>query len=141
MHISDNGLQLIKAFEGCKLNAYTDQVGVITIGYGHTYNVQHDETCSQDQADLWLKSDLENVEKIIEKLVVPLLKQTQFDALCSFVFNLGANAFRNSTLLLKINRRDFAGAALEFPKWCHAGGKVDAGLVRRRAAEAVMFNQ
>ena len=139
MSISPRGLDLIKQHEGCRLEAYQDSVGIWTIGYGHTLGVKAGDTCTQEQADAYLKADVHSAENCIEKSVTSSLSQGEFDALCSFTFNLGCAALRNSTLLRKLNSGDYDGAAAEFKKWDHAGGKQLAGLTKRRADEAELF--
>jgi lysozyme len=139
LQISENGLNLIKQSEALRLDAYQDSVGVWTIGYGHISGVKENDRITEEQADAFLKADLETVEKCIANCVSVSLTQGQYDALCSFVFNLGCMALRNSTLLRKLNSGDDVGASEEFQKWSHAGGKVLAGLVTRRAKEAEMF--
>ena len=140
MNISDRGLDLIKTHEGCRLEAYQDSVGVWTIGYGHTMGVKQGDTCTQEQAEAWLTEDVTTIaERCVNWLVKVPLTQSEFDALCSFSFNLGCSALRNSTLLKKLNASDYNGASLEFGKWDHAGGKQLAGLTARRTAEAELF--
>lgn len=139
MNISDAGLELIREHEGCRLEAYRDSVGVLTIGYGHTKGVQEGDTCTAEQAAAWLAEDVKNAELCIEANAPAGLTQGEFDALCSFIFNLGCRAFKNSTLLKKLNENDFSGAADEFAKWNHAGGVVLAGLTARREAERERF--
>ena len=139
-YISERGLEFIRQHEGCKLEAYQDSVGVWTIGYGHTIGVKQGDTCTQEQADAWLAEDAAQIgAKCINWLVKVPLTQEEFDALCSFSFNLGCSALRNSTLLKKLNDRDYAGAAEEFSKWDHAGGKQIAGLTKRRSDERELF--
>ncbi len=140
MKTSDNGLDLIKSFEGLRLEAYLDSVGVLTIGYGHISKVSAGDTCTEEQADEWLKSDVERAELCIENSVKVPLTQNQFDALVSFVFNLGCFALGKSTLLRKLNAGDDMAAADEFLNWCHAGGRRIDGLVRRRKEEMELFN-
>lgn len=139
MNISNDGLDLIKAHEGCKLDAYLDGVGIPTIGYGHIKGVQIGQTITQEDADAFLQDDVQSAIKCVNNSVTGGITQGQFDALCSFVFNLGCGALRNSTLLRKFNDGDDAGAANEFCKWNHAGGKVVAGLTNRREAEKELF--
>lgn len=140
MKISERGLEFIKQHEGCKLEAYQDSVGIWTIGYGHIVGVKQDDTCTQEQAEAWLMEDVASIsEKCINWMVKVPLTQPEFDALCSFTFNLGCSALRNSTLLKKLNQSDYDGASLEFHKWDHAGGKQIAGLTKRRADEAALF--
>ena len=140
MNISDEGVDLIKSFEGCRLDAYLDSVGICTIGYGHTGSeVKRGDTIDDAEADRLLRSDLRTAEKCINACVTGNLTQNQFDALCSFVFNLGCASLRNSTLLRKLNSGEHEEAAEEFQKWNHAGGKVLSGLTKRRHAEADLF--
>jgi lysozyme len=139
MNISEKGLQLIKESEALRLEAYADAVGVPTIGYGHTIGVRLGDTCTAEEATDYLLADLETVEKCIKNSVSIELTQGQYDALCSFVFNLGCTALRNSTLLRLLNAGDDAGAAEQFKRWNHAGGEVLAGLTKRRAKEAELF--
>lgn len=131
---------LTEKFEGCKLVAYRDNKGVLTIGYGHTFHVYEGETCTQDQADLWLVSDIAIAETAVNRLVGVKLTQGEFDALVDFTFNVGCNAFGKSTMLKLINVSAFQAAAKEFEKWDYAGGKEVAGLLRRRKAEEQVFN-
>ncbi len=137
--LGQKGLDLIKSFEGLRLKAYQDSVGVWTIGYGHTGGVKPGQTITKAQAEAFLKSDTGWAQDAVRKSVKVPLTQGQFDALTSFTFNLGAGALKSSTLLKKLNAKDYAGAQKEFGKWVHAGGQVLQGLVRRRAAEAAMF--
>ncbi|MCY1340603.1 Lysozyme RrrD [compost metagenome] len=140
MRTSDTGLALIQDFEGLRLTAYRDSVGVLTIGYGHTgADVTSGLTIDRAEAERLLRDDLHDAEKAIGTLVRVPLSQGQFDALASFVFNLGSGNLQCSTLLRKLNAKDYAGAADEFPRWNKAGGKVLAGLTRRRAAERALF--
>jgi lysozyme len=139
VNYSAAGLALTKQSEGCRLTAYQDAVGVWTIGYGHTSNVQPGDTCTEDQASEWLAQDVQWAVDAVNKYVTVKLNQGQFDALVDFTFNLGVGNLTHSTLLRKLNAGDYAGAAAEFPKWNMAGGRVLAGLVARRAAEQAMF--
>jgi spore coat assembly protein SafA len=137
--LSQNGLDLIKGFEGLRLSAYQDSAGVWTIGYGHTGNVKPGDRITQAQAEGLLQKDTAWAQQAVRDQVKVPLTQGQFDALTSFTFNLGAGALAKSTLLSKLNAGDYAGAQAEFGKWVHAGGQVLRGLVRRRAAEAELF--
>lgn len=141
MNISQNGIKLIKQFEGCELTAYRDVVGVWTIGYGHTGDVKEGETITQAQADEILANDLKTYVAGVNNLVKVSINQNQFDALVSFAFNLGVSALGMSTLLQDINAHNFQAAAGEFGHWNHAGGQVVAGLTARRAAEAALFEK
>lgn len=139
MNISNEGLDLIRAHEGCRFSAYQDSVGVWTIGYGHTRGVKEGDTCTQAQADEWLKLDVLVAEQCVMQAVTVPLTQGEFDALVSFTFNLGCRALKNSTLLKMLNDSNYDGAAAEFSKWNHAGGVVLAGLTARREAERQRF--
>lgn len=140
MTYSEDGLHLTEQFEGCKLDAYQDSVGVATIGYGHTRNVTMGMTCTQEQAEQWLQEDIQSAADAVNRLVTVELTQQEFDALVDFTFNLGAGNLQSSTLLRLLNSGDYTGAAGEFDKWDRAGGQVLAGLLRRRQAEADMFD-
>ena len=142
MQTSERGLEFIAKHEGLELHAYPDPgsgADPYTIGYGHTRGVKPGDTCTPEQAMEWLREDVAEAERAIERLVTVDLNQDQFDALVSFVFNLGAGNFGSSTLLKRINMGDFAGAAAEFPRWNRAAGRVMAGLTKRRHAEAALF--
>lgn len=144
MQTSDKGIALIKEFEGCKLTAYQDSVGVWTIGYGWTQpvdgkSIRAGMTIKQETAERLLKTGLVSYESDVSRLVKVGLTQGQFDALVSFTYNLGARSLSTSTLLRKLNAGDYAGAADEFLRWNKAGGKVMNGLTRRREAERALF--
>ena len=142
MNISQAGIDLIKSFEGCELAAYQDQVGVWTVGYGSTgKDVCSGLTITQDDAEGRLRDHLAGVETAINGMVRVPITQGEFDALCSFCYNLGVNALRNSTLLVKLNDSDYDGAALQFLRWNRAGGVPVAGLTRRREAEKKRFEE
>lgn len=140
MKMSDKGLALTEQFEGLSLTAYRDVVGIWTNGYGNTHGVVPGSTITLAQAVSDLRNNISTAENLVNKVVTVSLTQNQFDALVDFVFNLGGGAFQSSTLLRKLNAGDYAGAALEFLKWNHAGGKVVDGLTRRRLAEQQLFN-
>lgn len=139
MEYSKKGLALTEQFEGCSLVAYQDIVGVWTIGYGHTRSVKAGDVCTREQAEAWLQQDIADAVQFVNDHVTVPLTQGQFDALVDFVFNLGDGAFQSSTLLKLINAGDMEAATNEFEKWSHAGGKVVAGLLRRRQAEKEEF--
>lgn len=144
MQTSEKGIALIKQFEGCKLTAYQDSVGIWTIGYGWTQPVDGKPiragmTIKQETAERLLKTGLVSYESDVSRLVKAGLTQGQFDALVSFAYNLGARSLSTSTLLRKLNAGDYAGAADEFLRWNKAGGKVLNGLTRRREAERALF--
>lgn len=138
--ISQRGLDLIKEFEGLRLETYKDSVGIPTIGYGHTgKDVVEGRKISIEDAEKLLKRDCQWAENAINAVVKVDVNQNQFDALCSFIYNLGASKFEKSTLCLKLNLSDYKGAAEEFLKWDKAGGQVLPGLTRRRKKEREMF--
>ena len=137
MKATDNCIQLIKRFEGLYLNAYVCPAGVLTIGYGHTKGVKPGDEINEMQAEIYLMEDLEEVEKQLNHLSLPV-NQNQFDALCSFIFNLGIGNFMQSTLLKKLKAGDKT-AADEILRWDKSGGKVLPGLTARRKAEYDLF--
>jgi lysozyme len=140
MKTSSTGRALIRNAEGDKLTAYYCPAGVLTIGVGHTGpDVKPGMKITQAQSDALLSADLAKFEKAVMNAVKVPLTQNQFDALVSFTYNLGEGNLRSSTLLKRVNAGDMAGAAAEFAKWNKAGGKVLAGLTKRRAAEAALF--
>ena len=141
MNLGYNGTKILKFFEGCKLTAYQDSVGVWTIGYGHTKGVYDGMTITQEEAEQMLLTELEEYEGYVEKYVTVPLTQNQFDALVVWVYNLGPTNFRNSTLLKELNSGNYTAAGKEITRWNKAGGKVLAGLVKRREAEAELFNE
>ncbi|UZM16241.1 lysozyme [Pseudomonas kielensis] len=144
MKISQNGLSLIKWFEGCRLTAYQDVVGIWTIGYGWTTAVDGDPihegmVITQEKADELLREGIKQYEAPVNQNITITLKQYQFDALVAFTYNLGAKNFINSTLLKKLNAGEMQAAADEFLRWHKAGGEVLFGLIRRRAYERDLF--
>jgi lysozyme len=140
MTYSEEGLQLTEKFEGLRLKAYRDTMGVPTIGYGHTRDVTMDMTCTKEQARQWLQEDVQVAVDGVNRLVAVELTQNQFDALVDFTFNLGVGSLQRSTLLKLLNAGNYSGAAGEFAKWNKAGGQVLAGLTKRRQAERDLFN-
>lgn len=144
MQISNAGTSLIKEFEGCRLKAYQDSVGIWTIGYGWTQPVDGRKigpgmVIDQATAERLLKCGLVQYEQGVNQLVKVIITQGQFDALVSFAYNLGLRSLSTSTLLRKLNAGDKQGAADEFGKWVNAGGVRLNGLVKRREAERKMF--
>ena len=141
MNISDNGLSLIEQFESLKFKAYKDIRGILTIGYGHTgSDVTDGLIISKNQAEILLKNDAQVTVQTINRLVKVVLNQNQFDALCSFIFNVGSGNFASSTMLKLINQSNFTDAANEFPKWDKAAGTIVQGLLNRRLKEQELFN-
>ncbi|MGQ6475080.1 lysozyme [Serratia sp. IR-2025] len=144
MKISDDGMALIKRFEGLRLQAYQDSVGVWTIGYGWTQPVAGRKVgagmvINAATAERLLICGVAQFEQGVERLVAVTVMQGQFDALVSFAYNLGLRALENSTLLRRLNAGDRQGAADQFGRWVNAGGVRLDGLVARRAAERALF--
>ncbi|WP_337871619.1 lysozyme [Ignavibacterium sp.] len=141
--VSKAGIDLIKKYEGLRLTAYKDPAGILTIGYGHTKTVKPGMSINKEMAELLLKIDLIDAENIVRDYVDIELTQTQFDALVSFVFNVGAGKFIKSTLLRLLNDGKILEAGEEFMKWTKArtpgGMKELPGLVKRRAEEKALF--
>lgn len=140
MKISENGINLIKSFEGCCLDAYKCPSGVLTIGYGHTgSDVKTGLKITSQQAEELLKKDLEYFENKINNLLCVQLNQNQYDAIVSFVFNIGVGAFSESTMLKFLNSGCISLAAEQFDRWIYSGGIKLNGLVKRRKAEKELF--
>ena len=139
MKISLEGLALIKKFEGCRLEAYYCSGGVLTIGYGHTGGVKESDTITQEEAEKLLRADVFKFEEYVEDNVMVELDQGQFDALVAWTFNLGPGNLRESTMLKKLNEADYTSVPNEMKRWNKAGGKTLDGLIRRRNAEALLF--
>lgn len=150
MRLNAAGFEMIKRHEGLRLQAYQDAVGVWTIGYGNTFYpggkaVQQGDVITHAEAVRLLVDIIEYFEKQLD----PLLKYddgswmvfgaNQYAAIISFVYNVGVGNFSKSTLLKKLKRGDYAGAANEFPRWNKAGGRVLAGLTKRREEERQLF--
>lgn len=139
MTTSSKGLQLIKDFESLRLYAYRCPAGVPTIGYGHTLGVKMGQAITEKQAEEYLKQDVAPIERYLNDVGVNF-RQEQFDALVSWIFNLGAGNFQLSTLFKKICTDAPDGEIAEqIVKWVNANGKPLVGLKRRRIAEANMF--
>lgn len=161
MNISENGLRLIESVEGKKNRMYLDSGGAPTIGIGHLLtkderssgkirlkydnphnneSVKYEGGLTDEQVYALLRSDLVSVESIINIGVKVPLNQNQFDALCSFAFNVGVNAFANSTLLKKLNNGEYAAVPDQLLRWTKDNGRTVAGLVNRRSTEILMWN-
>lgn len=135
MKISKRGLEMIKSFEGCRLSAYRDSVGVLTIGYGHTSGVTEGMTISQERADALLLEDINKYERnVMSWNYLYNWSQNEFDALVSFAFNIGS-----IDQLTGYGKRDKSVIADKILMYCHAGGSVLPGLKRRREAERALF--
>jgi len=139
MKISEEGKALIKKFEGCELDSYVCSGGVWTIGYGHTAGVKQGDKINQDEADHLLTEDLEEFEGYVNNAVEVALDQNQFDALVAWTFNLGPSNLKSSTMLEVLNEEKYSKVPSEMKRWNKAGGKVLEGLIRRRDAEALLF--
>jgi len=153
--ISDEAVALIKRWEGLRTEAYDDNgtaaAGTWTIGYGHTAGVKRGDTCTEAQAETWLRQDLTDAQNTVERAVTAPLTDGQYGALVSFVFNVGPGragvkdgfvtlkSGRPSTMLRLLNAGDYAGALAEFPKWTRGPAGTHAGLANRRAAESGLF--
>ena len=144
MSVSNKGVDLICEFEGKRLVAYDDGVGVWTIGFGtikypNGVRVKKGDTCTLDQAKEYMRHDLIEFEHTVNSSVKVPLNQNQFDALVSLAYNIGSSAFKSSTLVKKLNTGDYQGAADQFNVWVNAGGKRMQGLVNRRDKEKLLF--
>ena len=144
MVVSLFGIDLICGFEGLRLKAYDDGVGVWTIGFGTTIypngiRVKKGDTCTEAQAKAYMAHDLKKFESAVNNAVTVPINQNQFDALVSLAYNIGIGAFSKSTLVKKLNAGDIRGAAEQFDVWVNAGGKRMQGLVNRRAKEKEVF--
>jgi len=144
MVVSLFGVDIICGFEGKRLAAYDDGVGVWTIGFGTTVypngiKVKKGDTCTEAQAKAYMAQDLKKFETAVNNAATVPLSQNQFDALVSLAYNIGTNAFSKSTLVKKLNANDYHGAADQFDVWVNAGGKRMQGLVNRRAKEKALF--
>ena len=133
------GLSLIKKFEGCELEAYKCSAGVWTIGYGHTKDVEEGDTWSQSHAEHMLEVELHEYESYINDFVTAPLSQNQFDAMVSWVYNLGSANLKASTMLKVLTAGDYEDVPAQIKRWNKAGGKVLEGLIRRREAESLLF--
>ena len=145
MHISDNGLDLIKQFEGFRSAPYLDPVGIPTIGYGATYypggrRVRMTDTpITEPFASDMLRHQVTTYGDGIDRYAQVPLTQNQFDALVSWAYNVGLEGARTSTLMRKLNEGDYVGAADQLMRWNKAGGREVRGLTRRREAERALF--
>lgn len=145
MQLSNKGISLIKSFEGCKLEAYKCSGGKWTIGWGTTgeidgIQIKQGMKITQENADKLFLSKIKTYEDAVNKYTTyNKLNQNMYDALVSFTYNCGTNAFKNSTLLKLLNKGEILKAADQFDLWINAGGKPSNGLKRRRAAEKKLF--
>lgn len=142
--LSDNGMKLLEQFEGLRLEAYLDSASIATIGWGsikypNGNKVKLGDKITKSQAKEYKLHDLKEFESTVNTSVKVPLTQNQYDALVSLSYNIGSGAFKNSTLLKKLNSGDYKGAAEQFLVWNKAGGKKVQGLVNRREAERNLF--
>lgn len=135
----DIAVPMIAKFEGCRLHAYQDSVGVWTIGYGHTKGVKPNDSIDQETASRWLREEVSVFMDTVMHYVHVPVNEHQLAALTSFAYNVGAGALKRSTLLRLLNSGRYEQAAHEFNKWTKAGGRVLTGLVRRRNEEMQEF--
>lgn len=133
------GVDLIKHFEGLRLTAYRDAVGVLTIGYGHTGDVSEGQVIDESKAVTLLAADIQSFERHVHRVVTASMTQAEFDAFVAFSYNVGYTAFEDSTMLSMFNAGQKVSAAKQFDRWVHGNGVVLPGLVRRRAAERALF--
>ncbi len=136
---SQEGIDLIKKYEGFRKEAYLCPANVPTIGYGTTSGVKIGDTITREQAETDLRSDVTKFESHLDSAITIPLTQNEFDSLTSFTYNVGPAALKKSTLLRKLNSNDRTGAANEFKRWNKGDGKVLNGLIRRRNDEAKLF--
>jgi len=139
MQISQEGLALIKKFEGCELEAYKCPAGVWTIGYGHTKDVKEGDKINKDEANYLLQEEMIEFESYIDDMVEVELNQSQYDALCAWVYNLGPSNLGSSELLKVLNEGKYEEVPQQIKRWNKANGEVLTGLIRRREAEALLF--
>jgi len=139
-HITQDGIDLIKRFEGFSSTVYICPAGYPTIGYGHLVrSCESFSEISETEAEELLRRDVESAERAVLRLVNVPLNDSQFDALVSFTFNLGSGAFQRSTLRRKVNRQAHVEVPAQLVRWVWAGGRKLNGLIRRRAVEAKLY--
>lgn len=142
-HITQDGLDLIKRFEGFSPTVYICPAGYPTIGYGHLVREheldRYEQGITEQEAEDLLRRDVQVAERAVLRLIDVPLTDGQYDALVSFTFNLGAGALQRSTLRRKVNREEHADVPTQFRRWVWAGGKRLRGLIKRRAAESGMY--
>lgn len=141
MHVSDRGLALIREFEGFRSSIYLDAAGLPTIGYGHLLKPGEDfsDGISPDRALALLRTDVMIAERAVARFISIPLTQSEFDALVSFTFNLGSGVLQRSTLRRKLNRGEYDEVPEQLMRYVWAGGRKQKGLIRRRQAEAYLF--
>ena len=146
MKLSQKGVDFIKSHEALRLKAYQDSKGVWTIGWGHTKNVHPGDVITREQAEQFIRDDFAWVERTLNADLVtgrdkPLVAQNELDALCSLVFNIGSDAYLESTVRRKIKQGDKMAAARAFKMWVYSEHKFIQGLANRRADEVRLFLQ
>jgi|TARA_Y100000015_G_C2363846_1_gene76543 lysozyme len=139
MKISQEGIELIKKFEGCKLETYRCSANVPTIGYGHTRTVEENMSITQDTAEALLVEDLKEFEGYVNDLVTVDLNENQFSSLVSWTFNLGPSNLKSSTLLKLLNQEKYDEIPAQIKRWNKSAGVVSDGLIRRREAESLLW--
>lgn len=149
-NISDKGIEHLKALEGERLKVYLDSANILTVGVGHKVlekdALKYGDVISQFRSSKFLRDDLNTAKNAVRDTIKTPLNQNQFDALVSFAFNVGADAFKNSTMAKKLNVYDYNGALEQFTRWVYSTNaktgikSVDNVLVRRRKLEQNLFN-
>jgi len=140
MKISQNGIDLIKGFEGFSAKPYLCPAGVWTIGYGRTRGISRNTPhIDQEQAEKYLRDDIAEAERAVNRYVKGILTQNRYDALVSLVFNIGAKAFKYSTMLRLINENAHAKVPEQFMRWVYSQGNESKGLARRRLHESALY--
>lgn len=139
MNISEEGKALIKKFESCRLEAYKCSANVWTCGWGATKGVDENTVWSQSYADERFEGDIQEFENYVNDLVTAPLQQCQFDALCSWCYNLGPANLKSSSMLRVLNEGNYEEVPYQLQRWNKANGEILEGLVRRRKAEALLF--
>ncbi len=141
--VTQDGLDLIKGFEGFSPNVYTCPAGWPTIGYGHVVQdherERYEDGIGEEAGEALLRNDVEKSERAVLRLIRVALDDGQFDGLVSFTFNLGSGALQRSTLRRKVNREEHETVPAEFRRWVWAGGRKLKGLMRRREVEAQIY--
>ena len=145
MEINQEGLDIIKSFEGYSSSVYLCPANRWTIGYGSTWDMKGNPITkdqpdiSEEEGENLLRRELNHCYHAIDNMVTCELDEHMFSALCSFIFNVGSGNFQRSTMRMKLNRGEYLGASDEFPKWRKGGGRILKGLVRRRGEERRLF--
>lgn len=140
MKVNEAGIDLIKSFEGCRLTAYLDQKGILTIGYGCTRDVKPGMTITQSQADERFAEDLARFEEYANNLIHAAVNSNQFSAVVSFMYNLGNGTTVKSGMISALNQGNFDKASSIFPRYAAVNGKHNEGVYKRRVAEQALFN-